>query len=132
MKNLIINSIKSVSDMTTKERNFLLCQLAAKEQMNVILPHEMLQLEFIQAIRRENGEIERVLKNWDENPECDPRNKNEKPFCLVFDIKRKCYGHLESPWLDKDLKDVGFEVRERFCTRQEAILAYEKENTKTA
>ena len=69
----IKNGIESVANMTKRERNFLLCKLAAKEQMNTIMPHEIFQLAFIQAIRTANGEIDKVLKNWKEHPELDPR-----------------------------------------------------------
>jgi len=73
MNNIFKTQFESVSNMTTKERNFLLCQLAVKEQMNTIMPNKIMQLEFIQAIRTANGEIATVLKNWEENPELDPR-----------------------------------------------------------
>jgi hypothetical protein len=73
MKNLIKDSIDSVSKMTSKERMAKLCELAVKEQMKTIMPHEMIQLEMIQAIRKENGEIDKVLKNWKDNPHLDPR-----------------------------------------------------------
>ncbi len=69
------DQIESVSKLTTKERNVLLCQLATKEHFNTIMPHEILQLELIQAIRKANGEIDKVLKNWEENPELDPRRQ---------------------------------------------------------
>ena len=73
MQNLFKTQIDKVANMTTKDRNFLLCQLATKEHLNTIMPHEIIQLEFIQLIRKENGEIDRVLKNWEEYPELDPR-----------------------------------------------------------
>ena len=73
MKNLIINSIDLISKMTTKERNSLLCKLVVKQELSTLLPHEVIQLSFIQEIRKENGEIDRVLKGWAENPELDPR-----------------------------------------------------------
>lgn len=73
MKNLFKTQIERVANMTTKERNILLCQLAVKEHTKTIMPHEFIQLHFIQAIRTANGEIDRVLKNWEENPELDPR-----------------------------------------------------------
>ena len=73
IKNLIVKSIESVKSMTSRERNALLCHLSVKELMNTILPHETIQLELIQAIRKENGEMDRVLKNWAEHPELDPR-----------------------------------------------------------
>ena len=67
------NQIDSVANMTTLERNTLLCKLAVKEHLNTIEPHEIIQLATIQAIRTANGEIDKVLKNWEENPELDPR-----------------------------------------------------------
>jgi methyltransferase-like protein len=65
--------IDSVANMTTLERNTLLCKLAVKEHLNTIEPHEIIQLATIQAIRTTNGEIDKVLKNWEENPDLDPR-----------------------------------------------------------
>jgi len=73
MQQFFKNQIKSVASMTKKERNILLCQLSVKEHLNTIEPHEIIQLATIQAIRQENGEIDAVLKNWEENPEYDPR-----------------------------------------------------------
>lgn len=73
MKHFLINQIKNIAEMSTKDRNILLCELLAKEHLNTIELHEILQLEIIQAIREANGEIDAVLKNWRENPECDPR-----------------------------------------------------------
>jgi len=75
MKNLIINSLEEVQKMTSRERMVKLCQLSVKQELNQILPHEIMQLELIQEIRRNNGEIDKVLKNWAENPELDPRIK---------------------------------------------------------
>jgi hypothetical protein len=69
MKNIIADIFK----MSTKERNILLCQLSVKELLNTIEPDEMIQLATIQSIRTANGEIDRVLKEWKENPELDPR-----------------------------------------------------------
>ena len=65
--------MESVFKMTTLERNTLLCKLAVKEHLNTIEPQEIVQLATIQAIRTANGEIDRVLKSWEENPELDPR-----------------------------------------------------------
>ncbi len=73
MKNLIKDSIESVSKMDKKARMIKLCELSVKKELGTIMPHEAIQLEMIQAIRRENGEIDKVLKNWAENPELDPR-----------------------------------------------------------
>jgi len=75
MENVIKDSIDSVINMTQTERNILLCKLAVKEELNTLLPHEALQLEFIQAIRTANGEIDAVLKKWEEYPELDPRKQ---------------------------------------------------------
>ena len=72
-KQFFKNQIDSVANMTTLERNTLLCKLAVKEHLNTIEPHEIIQLTTIQAIRTANGEIDKVLKNWEENPELDPR-----------------------------------------------------------
>jgi methyltransferase-like protein len=72
-KQFFKNQIDSVANMTTLERNTLLCKLAVKEHLNTIEPHEIIQLATIQAIRTANGEIDKVLKNWEENPELDPR-----------------------------------------------------------
>ena len=71
--NFFKTQMESVFNMTTLERNTLLCKLAVKEHLNTIEPHEIVQLTTIQAIRTANGEIDRVLKNWEENPELDPR-----------------------------------------------------------
>jgi len=60
--------------MTTKDRNFLLYQLATKEYLNTIMPHEIIQLEFIQLIRKQNGEIDRVLKKLRRTPRIRPMN----------------------------------------------------------
>jgi len=73
MKNIITNSIEEVNKMTSRERMVKLCELSVKQELNQILPHEIMQLELIQEIRRNNGEIDKVLKNWAENPELDPR-----------------------------------------------------------
>lgn len=67
--------IDKVSNMSTLERNSLLCKLAVKEMQGTIMPDEIIQLETIQAIRQANGEIAQVLKNWEEDPELDPRIK---------------------------------------------------------
>lgn len=49
---------------------------------------------------------------------------SEKPFCLLWDLERKEYARVESPWSDEDLKKVArFEVRGRFKTEQEVIDA---------
>ena len=73
MKQFFKNQIESVFKMTTKERNMLLGQLSVKEHLNTIEVHEMIQLSIIQAIRQANGEIDAVLKSWEENPDLDPR-----------------------------------------------------------
>ena len=72
-ENYFKDHIHKLRHMTTKKRNHLLCQLAAKEQLKTILPHEIITLTLIQAIRAANGEIDKVLKNWEQNPELDPR-----------------------------------------------------------
>jgi methyltransferase-like protein len=72
-KQFFKNQIDSVANMTTLERNTLLCKLSVKEHLNTIEPHEIIQLATIQAIRTANGEIDKVLKNWEENPDLDPR-----------------------------------------------------------
>lgn len=72
-KQFFKNQIDSVANMTTIERNTLLCKLAVKEHLNTIEPHEIIQLATIQAIRTANGEIDKVLKNWEENSDLDPR-----------------------------------------------------------
>jgi hypothetical protein len=74
MKQFVKNQIESVVSMTKKERNMLLCQLVVKEQLNTIEPQEIIQLAIIQSIRHVNGEIDAVLKYWEENPDCDPRS----------------------------------------------------------
>lgn len=61
-KQFFKNQIDSVANMTTIERNTLLCKLAVKEHLNTIEPHEIIQLATIQAIRTANGEIDKVLK----------------------------------------------------------------------
>jgi hypothetical protein len=73
MQQFFKNQIEGVASMTKKERNILLCQLSVKEHLNTIEPHEIIQLATIQAIRQANGEIDAVLKNWEENPDSDPR-----------------------------------------------------------
>jgi len=73
MKNFFKTQWETISKMSTMERNGLLCQLAVKDHLKTIMPHEAVQMEIIQAIRTANGEIVRVLKNWEENPELDPR-----------------------------------------------------------
>ena len=73
MKNFFKTQWETISKMSTMERNGLLCQLAAKDHLKTIMPHEAVQMEIIQAIRTANGEIDKVLKNWEENPELDPR-----------------------------------------------------------
>ena len=74
IKNFFKTQWEMISKMSSMERNGLLCQLAAKDYLKTIMPHEFVQMEIIQTIRRTNGEIDRVLKNWEENPELDPRN----------------------------------------------------------
>lgn len=78
IKNLILKSIDDVGKMTSRERMVKLCQLLVKKELNIILPHEIMQLEMIQEIRRNNGEIDKVLKNWAENPDLDPRIQTKK------------------------------------------------------
>lgn len=52
---------------------------------------------------------------------------SEMPFCLLWDLERKEYARVESPWSDQDLKSVArFEVRARFKTEQELVDALEK------
>lgn len=75
MTSFIKTQIETVLNMSTRERNMLLCQLSVKQLSNTILPHEIMQLETIQLIRKANGEIDRVLKNWEENPDLDPRKQ---------------------------------------------------------
>jgi hypothetical protein len=77
MSNYFKTQWDEISKMSTMERNGLLCRLAVKDHLNTLLPHEAVQLEIIQAIRGANGEIDRVLKNWSDNPELDPRPKNK-------------------------------------------------------
>lgn len=67
-----------ISLMGKKERNVRLCVLAVKEKMNQIMPHEIIELSLIQALREANGEIAEVLKMWKEHPELDPRIQYEK------------------------------------------------------
>ncbi len=74
MKNYFKNQFETISSMSSIERNSLLCQLSVKKMFNTISLDEILQFEIIQAIRTANGEIYKVLKNWEENPELDPRN----------------------------------------------------------
>lgn len=51
----------------------------------------------------------------------------EMPFCLLWDLDRKEYARVQSPWSDEDLKSVArFEVRARFKTEAEVIDALEK------
>lgn len=76
MKDFFRAQIEKAENMTTLERNSRLCELAVKEHMGTILPHEIIELETIQAIRTANGEIDKVLKNWEENPDLDPRIVN--------------------------------------------------------
>lgn len=73
MKHLFKNKFDKISNMTTIQRNTLLCQLSVKEMYNILLPDEIIELQIIQAIRTANGEITQCLKNWEENPELDPR-----------------------------------------------------------
>lgn len=73
MKELLKKQILDVFSLTSKERNILLCQLSVKEHLNTIDPEEIIQLATIQAIRQANGEIDAVLKSWEENPDLDPR-----------------------------------------------------------
>ena len=65
--------MKDINAMSTKERNTLLCILSVKEYYGTIDPVEIVQLSYIQAIRTANGEIDKVKKGWDENPDTDPR-----------------------------------------------------------
>jgi len=62
-----------IEKMSTLERNSLLIQLVVKEHNFTIMPWEIIQLQIIQAIRGANGEIDKVLKNWEYNPDIDPR-----------------------------------------------------------
>jgi|TARA_R110000851_G_scaffold308922_2_gene468111 hypothetical protein len=72
MQNIFKTQVDGVVNMTSKERNILLCQLAVKEHLNTIMPHEIIQLETIQLIRKENGEIDKVLKDREEHPDVNP------------------------------------------------------------
>jgi len=87
MENIIKHSIESVSKMDKKARMIKLCELAVKQELGTILPHEAIQLELIQTIRSQNGEIDKVLKNWAENPELDPRL--ERDFVKVSPMQLK-------------------------------------------
>lgn len=68
------DQIVEVMNMSKGDRISLLCKLSVKELLNTIEPDEMIQLSTIQTIRTLNGEIDSVLTDWMENPECDPRN----------------------------------------------------------
>ena len=74
MKEYFKTQFQIISNMSSIERNSLLCQLSVKQMFNTMSLDEVLQFEIIQAIRTANGEIDKVLKNWEENPELDPRN----------------------------------------------------------
>ena len=65
--------ISKIFSLSARDRNSLLCKLAVKENLNNIDPIEQMQLELIQFIRKQNGEIDKVLKAWKDNPEIDPR-----------------------------------------------------------
>ena len=78
LKTVFLDPIDAISKMTPKERMEKLCKLLVREQLCVILPHEIVQLEMIQAIRKANGEIDKVLQGWKDNPELDPRPINER------------------------------------------------------
>jgi hypothetical protein len=67
------NKQGNIEKMSTLERNSLLIQLVVKEHNFTIMPWEIIQLQIIQAIRGANGEIDKVLKNWEYNPDIDPR-----------------------------------------------------------
>ena len=73
MKQLLAQTISEVLNMPVRERNALLCELSVKEHTNTIMPDEIMKLEAIQSVRKANGEIDRVLKEWKENPDLDPR-----------------------------------------------------------
>lgn len=75
MKNILKKQFDYITNLSSRDRNLLLCQLATKEAMNTIQPEEIIQLAIIQSIRQANGEIDKVLQNWEEHPECDPRIK---------------------------------------------------------
>jgi hypothetical protein len=60
-------------------------------------------------------------------------------YCVIWDKKLNGYYKLESPWKDEDLLEIGFEVKQRYNTEEEALKAreiaqwnfkYEKENKK--
>lgn len=73
MQNFIKDQFASLSAMSKKERLILLIKLLVKQNKNTIELDEIIQLEIIQTIRRANGEIDAVLKSWEENPDLDPR-----------------------------------------------------------
>ncbi len=75
MNNFFKTEWEKISNMGTRQRNGLLCQLAMKDYSRTIMPNEVVQMQIIQAIRAANGEIDKVLKNWAENPELDPRKQ---------------------------------------------------------
>jgi len=67
-------TLAELENMSSQKRNFRLCQLVVKESMMVATLEELCELELIQKIRKENGEIDKVLKGWKDDPENDPRN----------------------------------------------------------
>jgi hypothetical protein len=66
---LFKSEIEMVFNLTKSERTILLCKLAVKEHLNSLEPNEIIQLATIQSIRTANGEIEKVLKDWEKHPD---------------------------------------------------------------
>jgi hypothetical protein len=74
MNNPISKLVSDLLEMDPGKRMIKLCKLSAKEYNRTISPTEIIELETIQFIRKNNGEIDKVLKDWKENPDLDPRN----------------------------------------------------------
>lgn len=73
MSNMLISLIDKTTKMDSKERITRLCELSVKEMSGSLLPNEEIEYTLIQEIRRSTGEIDKVLKNWEDNPDTDPR-----------------------------------------------------------
>ena len=58
--NMIKDITEKISKMSKSERIIRLIEIAAKEHS--AMPHEIIELEMIQAIRESNGEIEEVKR----------------------------------------------------------------------
>ncbi len=71
---MIANLIKKVKGYDKQKRLKRLIEIGVKHTFDKAKPHEMMELELIQLIREENGEIEEVKKMRELTDKIDSQN----------------------------------------------------------